>query len=251
QIDDIKKLIVEHKLVDIFIKGKNLINFKSFLQNDNYLETFKNSLENELKKKDFCHHFIKTTPPFSFNNYNVHHLLLIRRPYINLEYSINRTIDKNEYIYSYRTQNYIHFNLEPEKRVLLNKIYEQIAKFTYKSALQHIYNNKNRQILFEFNKAQNEQLIDIINTSISKKDNINIYTKNNIKEITNVIKIFVENYILILNNYPSNFGLSKHSSLYDNFVKNIKKDIYYNKQILLLILVLIYPTLPLLTHLQT
>ncbi|SCN25562.1 conserved Plasmodium protein, unknown function [Plasmodium berghei] len=262
QIDNIKKLIVEHKLVDIFIKGKNLINFKSFLQNDNYLEAFKNSLENELKKKDFCHHFIKTTPPFSFNNYNVHHLLLfafyygfsdiirIRRLYINLEYSINRTIDKNKYIYSYRTQNYIHFNLEPEKRVLLNKIYEKIAKFTYKSALQHIYNNKNRQILFEFNKTQSEQLIDIINTSISKKDNIYIYTKNNIKEITNVIKIFVENYILVLNNYPSNFGLSKHSSLYDNFVKNIKKlffsfnqqnniiyiitqrDIYYNKQVI-------------------
>ncbi|EUD72747.1 hypothetical protein YYG_01747 [Plasmodium vinckei petteri] len=262
QIDNIKKLIVEHKLVDIFIKGKNLINFKSFLQNDNYLEAFKNSLENELKKKDFCHHFIKTTPSFSFNNYHVPHLLLFafyygfsdiirtRRPYINLEYSINRTIDKNKYIYSYRTQNYINFNLEPEKRELLNKIYEEIAKFTYKSALQHIYNNKNRQILFEFNKTQSEHLKDIINTSISKKDDINIYTKNNIKEITNVIKIFVENYILVLNNYPSNFGLSKHSSLYDNFVKNIKKfffsfnqqnniiyiitqrDIYYNKQVI-------------------
>ncbi|VTZ68705.1 conserved Plasmodium protein, unknown function [Plasmodium chabaudi chabaudi] len=262
QIDNIKKLIVEHKLVDIFIKGKNLINFKSFLQNDNYLEAFKNSLENELKKKDFCHHFIKTTPSFSFNNYHVPHLLLFafyygfsdiirtRSPYINLEYSISRTIDKNKYIYSYRTKNYINFNLEQEKRDLLIKIYEQIARFTYKSALQHIYNNNNRQILFEFNKTQSEQLKDIINTSISKRDDINMYTKNNIKEITNVIKIFVENYILVLNNYPSNFGLSKHSSLYDNFVKNIKKfffsfnqqnniihiitqrDIYYNKQVI-------------------
>ncbi|GAB66407.1 hypothetical protein PCYB_091930 [Plasmodium cynomolgi strain B] len=214
QIDSIKILIVKHELVDYFIKGIKLMNLNSYLRSDNYLDAFKKALNEELKKKNFYHHFINTSPLFHFDFYKVHHMLLfafyyafsdiirIRRQYVNLESSINRIIDNNKFVYMYRTQTYQSIKLDPEKRVSLNKDHEEIAKFIYNSAIQYRYINREKldHVLFRF-------------------------------KITTFVEVMVENYIYILNNYPSNFSLSKHSSFYENFIRNAKQYFFsYNKK---------------------
>ncbi|SBT77011.1 conserved Plasmodium protein, unknown function [Plasmodium ovale] len=239
QIYSIKKLIVQHELVDIFIKGIKMINIQSFLKGENYLEAFKKALNEELKKKDFYHHFIRTTPLFNFDSYKVQHLLLfafyysfadiirIRRQYVNLESDINRSIDNNKMVYSYRTKSYKHFNLETEKRAILNKDHEEIAKFIYKYAIQYRYGREDyNNVLFKFDTSQIDQLMNILNNK--KKQ---IYTAEDLREITSFVEVMVENYIFILNNYPSSFSLSKHSSFYENFIKNVKQFFFsFNKK---------------------
>ncbi|CAA9988153.1 conserved Plasmodium protein, unknown function [Plasmodium knowlesi strain H] len=240
QIDSVKRLIVQHELVDYFIKGIKLMNLNSYLRSDNYLDAFKKALNDELKKKNFYHHFIKTSPLFHFDFYKVHHLLLFafyyafsdiirtRRQYVNLESSINRIIDNNKSVYIYRTQTYKNFNLDPEKRGSLNKDHEEIAKFIYNRAIQYRYINreKSEHVLFTFSAEQIDELMIILNNK--KKQ---IYTANDLEEITAFVEVMVENYIYILNNYPSNFSISKHSSFYKNFIRNAKQYFFsYNKK---------------------
>ncbi|SCN12651.1 conserved Plasmodium protein, unknown function [Plasmodium malariae] len=261
QIYSIKKLIVQHELVDYFVKGIKLMNLQSYLNDNNYLVAYKKALNEELKKKDFHHHFIKTTPPFNFDTYKVHHLLLFafyygfsdiirtRRQYVNLETTINRTIDNNKSIYVYRTKSYNTFNLDPEKRGTLNKEHEEIAKLVYKYAIQYRFyhkddinnnggnndsgsddtndsTNNRSNVFFKFNKKQKNELISML-----KSKNKKAYTPRDLDEIISFIQIMVENYIFILNNYPSNFSLSKRSSFYDNFIKNVKQFFFsFNKK---------------------
>ncbi|EUD65587.1 hypothetical protein C922_04093 [Plasmodium inui San Antonio 1] len=240
QIDSIKRLIVQHELVDYFIKGIKLMNLNSFVRSDNYLEAFKKALNEELKKKNFYHHFIKTSPLFHFDSYKVHHLLLFafyyafsdiirtRRQFVNLETSLNRSIDNNKSVYMYRTQTYKSFKLDPEKRDSLNKDHEEIAKFIYNSAIQYRYINRKNpdNVLFKFREEQIDELMVILNNK--KKQ---IYSANDLEEITAFVEVMVENYIYILNNYPSNFSLSKHSSFYENFINNVKQYFFsYNKK---------------------
>ncbi|ANQ08108.1 Uncharacterized protein PCOAH_00024450 [Plasmodium coatneyi] len=240
QIDSVKRLIVQHELVDYFIKGIKLMNLNSYLRSDNYLDAFKKALTDELKKKNFYHHFIKTSPLFHFDFYKVHHLLLFafyyafsdiirtRRQYVNLESSINRIIDNNKSVYMYRTQTYKNFNLDPEKRVSLNKDHEEIAKFVYNRAIQYRYINRENpeHVLFKFREDQIDELMIILNNK--KKQ---IYTANDLEEITAFVEVMVENYIHILNNYPSNFSISRHSSFYKNFIRNAKEYFFsYNKK---------------------
>ncbi|VUZ95790.1 conserved Plasmodium protein, unknown function [Plasmodium vivax] len=240
QIDSIKRLIVQHELVDYFMKGIKLMNLNSYLRNDNYLDAFKKALNEELKKKNFYHHFIKTSPLFHFDFYKVHHLLLFafyyafsdiirtRRQYVNLESSINRIIDNNKSVYMYRTKGYKSIKLDPEKRVSLNKDHEEIAKFIYNNAIQYrfVHRENPDHVLFQFSEEQIDELMIILNNK--KKQ---IYTANDLAEITSFVEIMVENYIYILNNYPSNFSLSKHSSFYENFMKNVKQYFFsYNKK---------------------
>ncbi|GAW80901.1 hypothetical protein, conserved [Plasmodium gonderi] len=232
QIDSIKRLIVQHDLVAYFIKGVKLMDLNRFLKDDNILDAFKMALDEELKKNDFYHHFIKTSPPFNFDVYKVHHLLLFsfyyafsdlirtRRQYVNLESSINRIIDSNNSVYMYRTKRYTTFKLDPEKRAVLNKDHEEIAKFVYKCAIRYrfIHKDDRNNIIFNFTEEQINELMIILNNK--KKQ---VYTAIDLSEITSFVEVMVENYIYILNNYPSNFSISKHSSFYENFINNVKQ----------------------------